>query len=165
MKAPICEVCLKTDDILCPGDEKKLQDGVISELDVKVARFLYKLLGDADVEFKKAVEAGDLIVIIVGEGQVALVIGKGGKNVKLLMRELGKRVRIIEDTKDVKKLATDLLIPARLFGVNIVYKPDGGQYYKILVPRTDKQRLPASPEVLEKIISQIIGKEAKIALA
>ncbi|MCD6559443.1 MAG: KH domain-containing protein [Palaeococcus sp.] len=165
MKAPICEVCLKTEDILCPADEKKLQEGIISELDVRVARLLYKLIGDADVEFKKAVEAGDLVVIIVGEGQVALVIGKGGKNVKLLMRELGKRVRIIEDTKDIKKLATDLLIPARLFGVNIVYKPDGGHYYKILVPRMDKQRLPAPSEMLEKIISQIIGEDAKIVFA
>ncbi len=82
MKAPICEVCLKTDGILCPADEKKLQDGIISELDVKVARLLYKLLGDADIEFKKAVEAGDLVVIVVGEGDVPVVIGKGGKNIK-----------------------------------------------------------------------------------
>ena len=114
MKAPICEVCLKTDDILCPADEKKLQEGVISELDVKIARLLYRLLGDADVEFKRAVEAGDLIVIMVGEGDVPLTIGKGGKNIKLLMRELGKRIRVIEGRTirgpdDVKKLATDLL--------------------------------------------------------
>ncbi|WP_297476446.1 KH domain-containing protein [Thermococcus sp.] len=167
MKAPICEVCLKTDDILCPADEKKLQEGLISELDVKVARLLYKLLGDVDMEFKKAVEAGDLIVIMVGEGDVPITIGKGGKNIKALMRELGKRIRVIEavevkDTDDLKKLATDLLYPAGVFGVNVVYKPGGGNYYKVLVLSRDRKKLPAQPDVLESIMSQMAGTEVKI---
>jgi len=167
MKAPICEVCLKTDDILCPADEKKLQEGIISELDVKVARLLYKLIGDADVEFKKAVEAGDLVVIMVGEGDVPITIGKGGKNIKTLMRELGKRIRVIEvveakGTEDVKKLATDLLYPAGVFGVNVVYRPGGGTYYKVLVLNRDRRKLPEKAEVLESILSQIVGSEVKI---
>ncbi|AMM54919.1 KH domain-containing protein [Pyrococcus kukulkanii] len=168
MKAPICEVCLKTEGILCPADEKKLEQGIITELDVKISRMLYKLLGDADVEFKKAVEAGDLIVLIVGEGDVPIVIGKGGKNIKFLMRELGKRVRVIEGrdikgTDDVKKLAMDLLYPAGVFGVNIVYKPGGEQYYKVLVFSRDRNKLPEKAEILESILSQITGVETKIA--
>lgn len=167
MKAPICEVCLKTDDILCPADEKKLQGGVISELDVTVARLLYKLIGDVDIEFKRAVEAGDLIILMVGEGDVPITIGKGGKNIKALMRELGKRIRVIESvevkgTDDVKKLATDLLYPASVFGVNIVYKPGGGTYYKVLVPGRDRKKLPEKAEVLESILSQIVGEEVKM---
>ncbi len=170
MKAPICEVCLKTDGILCPADEKKLQEGIISELDVKVARLLYRLIDDADMEFKKAVEAGgDLIVIMVGgEGDVPITIGKGGKNIKALTRELGKRIRVIEaaevkGTEDVKKLATDLLYPASVFGVNVVYKPGGGgTYYKVLVLRRDRKKLPAKEDVLESILSQIVGSEVKI---
>ncbi|WP_297464168.1 KH domain-containing protein [Thermococcus sp.] len=167
MKAPICEVCLKTDDILCPADEKKLQEGIISELDVRVARLLYRLLGDVDMEFKKAVEAGDLIVIMVGRGDVPIAIGKGGKNIKALMRELGKRVRVIEavevkDTEDLKKLATDLLYPAGVFGVNVVYRPGGGNYYKVLVLGRDRKKLPEKPELLEDILSQIAGTEVRI---
>lgn len=168
MKAPICEVCLKTDGILCPADEKKLQEGIISELDVKVSRLLYRLLGDVDVEFKKAVEAGDLIVIVVGKGDVPIVIGKGGKNIKTLVKELGKRVRVIEgieakSPEELKKLATDLFYPAGVFGVNVVYKPGGGQYYKILIPRRESKKLPEKPELLESILSQIAGKEVKIS--
>ncbi|ASJ10937.1 transcription elongation factor NusA [Thermococcus sp. P6] len=167
MKAPICEVCLKTDGILCPADEKKLQEGIISELDVKVARLLYRLIGDSDVEFKKAVEAGDLVVIVVGEGDVPLTIGKGGKNVKILTRELGKRIRVIEAVEvrkpeDVKKIATDLLYPAGVFGVNVVYKPSGDNYYRILVPDRDRKKIPGRREVLESIISQIAGAEVRI---
>ncbi|ACS34383.1 KH domain-containing protein [Thermococcus gammatolerans] len=168
MKAPICEVCLKTDGILCPADEKKLQEGIISELDVKVARLLYKLLGDVDVEFRKAVEAGDLIVIVVGKGDVPLVIGKGGKNIKALVKELGKRVRVIEGieaetTDDIKKLATDLFYPASVFGVNVVYRPGGEKYYKILVATREKKRLPEKPELLESILAQVLGKDVKIS--
>ncbi|WP_461863488.1 KH domain-containing protein [Thermococcus sp.] len=168
MKAPICEVCLKTDDILCPADEKKLQEGIISELDVKISRLLYKLLGDADIEFKKAVEAGDLIVIVVGEGDVPITIGKGGKNIKTLMRELGKRIRVIESreiksTDDVKKLATDLLYPAGVFGVNIVYKPGGENYYKVLVLSRDRSKLPEKAQVLESILAQIVGSDTRLS--
>ncbi len=167
MKAPICEVCLKTDDILCPADEKKLQEGIISELDVKVARLLYKLIGDVDMEFKKAVEAGDLVVIMVGEGDVPITIGKAGKNIKALMRELEKRIRVIEaadvnSPEDLKKLATDLLYPAGVFGVNIVYKPGGGHYYKVLILSRDRKKLPEKPQLLEEILSQIAGAEVKI---
>jgi transcription antitermination factor NusA-like protein len=168
MKAPICEVCLKTDGILCPADEKKLQEGIISELDVKVARMLYKLLGDVDIEFKKAVEAGDLVVIAVGSGDVPLVIGKGGKNIKAMVKELGKRVRVIEvaegeATEELKKLATDLFYPASVFGVNIVHKPSGKQSYKVLVLSRDRRKLPEKPELLEKVMSLLTGKEVKIA--
>jgi len=167
MKAPICEVCLKTDGILCPADEKKLQEGLISELDVKVSRLLYRLLGDVDIEFKKAFEAGEIIVIVVGEGDVPLTIGKGGKNIKALMRELGKRIRVIEgvdinDTDDVKKLATDMLYPAGVFGVNIVYRPGGELYYKVLVLSRDRKKLPERPDVLEEMLSKIAGRDVKI---
>ena len=168
MKAPICEVCLKTDGILCPADEKKLQEGIITELDVKVARLLYKLLGDIDIEFKKAVEAGDLIVIVVGKGDVSITIGKGGKNIKTLVKELGKRVRVIEGIKaespeEIKKLASDLLYPAGVFGVNVVYKPGGQTYYKVLVFGRDRKKLPEKPEILESVLGQIVGKEVRLA--
>lgn len=168
MKAPICEVCLKSEDILCPADEKKLQEGIISELDVKVSRLLYKLLGDVDMEFKKAVEAGDLVVIMVGEGDVPITIGKGGNNIKALMRELGKRIRIIEavdveSTEDLKKLATDLLYPAGVFGVNVVYRPGGENYYKVLVLSRDRKKLPEKSEILESVLSQIAGSEVVIS--
>ncbi|ASJ00295.1 KH domain-containing protein [Thermococcus gorgonarius] len=168
MKAPICEVCLKTDDILCPADEKKLQEGIITELDVKIARLLYRLLGDVEVEFRKAVEAGDLVVIVVGKGDVPIVIGKGGKNIKTLVKELGKRVRVIEGLEastvdDLKKLATDLFYPASVFGVNVVYRPGGEHAYKVLVLGREKKRLPEKPEILESVLSQITGKEVRIA--
>ncbi|MDV3103261.1 KH domain-containing protein [Thermococcus waiotapuensis] len=167
MKAPICEVCLKTDDILCPADEKKLQDGIITELDVKIARLLYKLLGDVEVEFRKAVESGDLVVIVVGKGDVPIVVGKGGKNIKTLVKELGKRVRVIEgleaDTvEDIKKLATDLFYPVTVFGVNVVYRPNGEYTYKVLVLGKEQKRLPEKPEILESVLSQITGKEVRI---
>jgi len=168
MKAPICAVCLKSDGILCPADEKKLQEGKISELDVKIARLLYKILGDVDVEFKRAVEAGDLIVIIVGKGDVSVVVGKGGKNVKILTRELGKRIKVVEgmeeeSVEEIKKLATDLFYPTSVFGVNVVYRPGGEKYYKVLIAGKDRRSLPEKVEVLESVLSQIVGHEVKIS--
>jgi len=168
VRAPICETCLRSDGLLCPADQKKLEEGVISELDVKVARLLYRLLGDVDIEFKRAVEAGDLIVIVVGEGDVPITIGKGGENIKTLIRELGKRVRVVEgidanSPEDLRKLALDLLYPAGVFGVNVVYRPGGETYYKVLLFGRDRKRLPERPEVLESVLGQIAGKEVRIS--
>jgi transcription antitermination factor NusA-like protein len=104
----------------------------------------------------------------VGEGDVPITIGKGGKNIKVLIRELGKRVRVIEGMKaettdELKKLASDLLYPAGVFGVNVVYRPNGETYYKVLVFGRDRKKLPEKPEILESVLSQIAGKDVKIS--
>ncbi|MFQ6087582.1 MAG: transcription elongation factor NusA [Candidatus Methanofastidiosia archaeon] len=161
MKVPICEVDLRS-GILCPGCQAKLKSGEISKLDVEISKLLYKIGQIRNTTFKKAVESKSLIVVIVGEGEIGNFIGKGGKTVKYLRRNLGKKIRIIEDTKDFKKIVGDLLHPARVLGINILYLPDGSERFKIRIPRKDDRKIPTSVKSLRQIISKLTGKDMLI---
>ncbi|MBU7033517.1 MAG: KH domain-containing protein [Theionarchaea archaeon] len=158
MKAPICDICLKS-GILCLGCEEKVKKGIIS-------KHLYELEQEhhiRDITFVRAVESRSLIVIIVGEGDIGNLIGKGGKTVKFLQRALKKKIRIIEDTDDVRKIIQDLLHPARVLGMNILYLPSGEKTYKIRVPREDERRIPTNVQSAEEIISKLTNLEIQIA--
>lgn len=166
MKAPICDICLKS-GILCLGCEDKLKRGVISELDVKIAKLLFELEEEhhiRDVSFLKAVESRSLIVIIVGKGEIGNLIGKGGKTVKFLQKALKKKIRIIEDTEDKRKIIQDLLHPARVLGMNVLYLPSGEQKYKVRISKEDERRIPTNVQSAEETISKLTNLEVKIAL-
>jgi transcription antitermination factor NusA-like protein len=135
-------------------------------LDVKISKHLYELEQEhhiRDITFVRAVESRSLIVIIVGEGDIGNLIGKGGKTVKFLQRALKKKIRIIEDTDDVRKIIQDLLHPARVLGMNILYLPSGEKTYKIRVPKEDERRIPTNVQSAEEIISKLIDLEIQIA--
>ena len=164
MKAPICEICLKS-GILCLGCEEKVKRGVITDLDVKISKLLYQLEQEhhiRDITFVRAVESRSLIVIIVGEGDIGNLIGKGGKTVKFLQRSLKKKIRIIEDTADVRKIIQDLLHPARVLGMNILYLPSGEENYRVRVPKEDERRIPTSVQSAEETISKLINLNVQI---
>ncbi len=166
MKAPICDICLRS-GILCLGCEDKLKMGVISELDVKIAKLLFELEEEhhiRDVSFLKAVESRSLIVIIVGKGEIGNLIGKGGKTVKFLQKALKKKIRIIEDTEDKRKIVQDLLHPARVLGMNVLYLPSGEQKYKVRISKEDERRIPTNVQSAEETISKLTNLEVKIAL-
>ncbi|MBU6996602.1 MAG: KH domain-containing protein [Theionarchaea archaeon] len=166
MKAPICEICLKS-GILCLGCEEKLKKGVITDLDVKISKLLYQLEQEhhiRDISFVKAVESRSIIVIIVGKGEIGNLIGKGGKTVKFLQRSLRKKIRIIEDTDDVKKIIQDLLHPARVLGMNILYFPSGEKKYKVRVPREDERRIPTTLQSAEEILSKLTDLNIQMTL-
>lgn len=165
MKAPICEICLKS-GILCLGCEEKLKRGVLTDLDVRISKLLYELEQEhhiRDITFVRAVESRSLIVIIVGEGDIGNLIGKGGKTVKFLQRSLKKKIRIIEDTADKKKIVQDLLHPARVLGMNILYLPSGEKIYKVRVSREDERKIPTSVQSAEETISKLTGLDIQIA--
>ncbi len=165
MKAPICEICLKS-GILCLGCEEKLKRGVLTDLDVRISKLLYELEQEhhiRDITFVRAVESRSLIVIIVGEGDIGNLIGKGGKTVKFLQRSLKKKIRIIEDTADKKKIVQDLLHPARVLGMNILYLPSGEKIHKVRVSREDERKIPTSVQSAEETISKLTGLDIQIA--
>jgi transcription antitermination factor NusA-like protein len=164
MKAPICEICLKS-GILCLGCEEKLKKSSITDLDVKISKLLYQLEQEhhiRDITFVRAVESRSLIVIIVGEGDIGNLIGKGGKTVKFLQRSLKKKIRIIEDTAETRKIIQDLLHPARVLGMNILYLPSGEQNYRVRVPKGDERRIPTNVQSAEEIVSKLINLNVQI---
>jgi len=142
-----------------------VDSGEVSELDIKIARYLTELeerfSSLKDVKFVKAIESNNLVIIVVGQGDIPNLIGPKGRIIKSLSDELGRKVRVIEESSSLKKIIEDIIAPASLLGVNTVWLPDGTNEKKIRVRQSDSKRLPTSTRVLEKVINQLTGEKVR----
>lgn len=162
MKTPICEVCLKS-GILCPGCQQKLDKGEVSELDVKIARALYKASLRSkeikDIRFDRSIVVNDLVILVVDRKDAPLLTGKGGKVVKSLGTQIKMNVRVLGDLHNLRGVADDLVRPARLLGVNTVYSTDGTTRHKIRIAREDAQKMPLGLGDFQALIARLTGQE------
>ncbi|MBU0661941.1 hypothetical protein KJ891_00620, partial [Candidatus Micrarchaeota archaeon] len=150
MRTAICESDLKR-EFLCTECGRKLAEKEISELDVRVSRLLHKLskrFFEPDIEFKKALELENLIVLVC-TGNIGSAIGRRGVIVAEMSRELGKKVRIIEKAKDEKKMIGDLVGAVRLLGVNKIFRPEG-LGFTVKIAKGDEGRMVTNAASLEK---------------
>ena len=165
MKAPICNVCLKS-DVLCSQCSEKLEEGEISELDIEVSRKLKELsnqhgsLKDATIE--GTYEAENVVVIITGPGDGAKVVGRSGEIVKEVADEIGKPIRVVEDSESDREVINGLLSPGEIKSINTVFKPDG-QGKKIVVDEEYEDKINMNPRELEEAISIITGQAYDLA--
>lgn len=162
MKTLICEADSRRSS-LCMNCKKKLAEGKITEKEVEASRLLTKMSRKffiGNFELKRVIEMPDVIFLVV-VGEIGALIGKGGKTVAELSKELGKKVRVIEKTKDEKKMIQDLVGEARVLGVNKIFKKEG-QEHKILIKAADKERLITDIENLKNGIENLLNTAATI---
>ncbi|MDD5318179.1 MAG: KH domain-containing protein [Candidatus ainarchaeum sp.] len=164
MKTPICESCAKSGE-LCAACGGLLQEGRISELDVTVSRLLARLsaehgLGDAD--FFRAIDLGK-VVLVLTRGDPGLLIGREGKVVAEISAAVGKKVRIAEAGGDMRKTVSDIIFPARVSGVNAVYR-EGREEFKVRIPRGESHHLPMDAESLARALKAVFGSEVAVEL-
>ncbi|HOM96195.1 MAG: KH domain-containing protein [Candidatus Methanofastidiosa archaeon] len=165
MELPFCEICLKT-GMLCPGCTAKIKDGELSDNDLEIAKELYRLSqenkGLKDVKFKRSIKVGNLIIILIEAGEIGSIIGKGGNVIRGLSKKLNKKIRVIEESKDVKKVAADLLYPAKVYGINIVYMPDGTIIKRLRLGKEFERKLPIAIKSVKEILLLVTGENVDI---
>jgi transcription antitermination factor NusA-like protein len=162
MVLPVCDVCLKS-GILCQGCENKLKSGEISQIDLDIAKVLFKL-GDGKLGFQKTIEVGDIVIIVTEKDQVGKLIGKNGKIVRELSRTVGKKIRVVGQDSDLKSISSDILAPARVSGINVVYGTDGEEKYKIRVMHEDSRKLPGRLDILNEIIELLTDEKTTVVV-
>ncbi|HTX60811.1 MAG TPA: KH domain-containing protein [Methanobacterium sp.] len=162
MVLPICDVCLKS-GMLCQGCENKLKSGEITQMDLDIAKILYRV-GDGKIGFKKTIEIGDMVIIVTEKDQVGKLIGKSGKIVREISKTIGRKVRVVGENSDLRSVARDILAPARISGINIVYGKDGQEKYKIRVMREDARRIPGKIDVLNDIIQGLTSEKTLVVV-
>ena len=165
MKAPICNVCLKS-DVLCSNCEEKLENGDITELEIKVSRILKDLSNEygslRDSEIKHVYDTENVLVIVTAEGDGAKVVGRGGEIVKEIADRVDKSIRVVEASQEDRAVIKGLLSPAEIQSINTVFRPDG-ESQKVVVPAEYEGKINLSIEELESLISDITGNDYEIA--
>jgi len=158
---PICSSCLEASE-LCSSCKQELEKGVVSQLDVDVSRYMKKLEKQFDINGVDLVKTHDLgsFILIVGRGKISAMIGRKGRNIKLMSSKFDKRVRIIKQG-DVRQMASDLISPARVSAVNVLYTAEG-EKYKVIIPNHDRRKIYMDQKTLNKAIDVLFNGDVII---
>ncbi|MCD6470382.1 hypothetical protein J7L29_06245 [Candidatus Bathyarchaeota archaeon] len=155
MKAELCQFCLRS-GILCSRCRAKLERGEVTQLDLEVARLLvsiedkYPLL--QDVFFHKAVEADNVLAILVGRGDAGKILSYGGRIIRFLESKVGKDVRILEYNTSERKFLEDLFAPLTILTINKIWLPDGSVETKVILKGSRRRiNIDAMKEIAKKI--------------
>ena len=159
MKAELCQFCLRS-GILCSRCRAKLERGEVTQLDLEVARLLvsiedkYPLL--QDVFFHKAVEADNVLAILVGRGDAGKILSYGGRIIRFLESKVGKDVRILEYNTSERKFLEDLFAPLTILTINKIWLPDGSVETKVIL-KGSRRRSSLNIDAMREIAKKIRG--------
>ena len=168
MTLPICDICAQS-GTLCDTCRKKLKRKEISDLDVEIAKIVYELNeksgGDEDkIGFDRAIDTGEVALILTKKSDVGKFIGKGGKNLRIISKKLKKKadsLRIV-GFGDLSEILYDLTYPAKVLGVSKVYKTDGATVRRVRIDNKDKGSLKIKVDAIESVISSLSGEDVEV---
>lgn len=168
MKAELCRFCLKS-GILCPKCREKVRKGEVTRTDLEVARLLVSLEEKypplQDVYFHKSVEAGGVLAIVVGKGDIARMLSYGGKIIKDLEREVNKKIRVLEYNSDERKFLEDLFAPMSILTINKIWLPDGTTETRVVLKRGRRMKPQVKMKSLKKIAKKLYDMSLRIEFA
>lgn len=150
--------------ILCSACQEKLEKGKIQGIDIEVSRFLFELSKKvkslSDAKIAKIIDAG-VLLLIAGRGDGAKLVGKRGLVVKALAKKFNKSIRVLEEAKNFREFAENLISPTIISGINTLYV-SGEPVYKVRVSNEQKNRLLISPQNFSEIIFDLYDRKAEI---
>ncbi|MEK6888207.1 MAG: KH domain-containing protein [Candidatus Aenigmatarchaeota archaeon] len=151
----ICKVCLQS-NMLCSACSKKLDNGEIKEIDVKLSRELHRINKERDtnLDFLSTVEDGSKLFVVVDSKHAARFIGPGGRNIKKLSQDLGKQIKLLEKTEGSDKHVIEKLIGAPIVGINKVYPEES---LKVRVERRYRKNVQPLAAVVGKVINKKVS--------
>jgi transcription antitermination factor NusA-like protein len=145
--------------VLCQKCLGKLKSGEVSDLDLKIARLLLSLEEKypsiQNVYFHKAVDVGKTLAVIVGSGDVSRLLSYGGKIIKALGEETGKKIRILEYGVDDRKFLEDLFAPLSIVTINTIWLPDGTTETRVILRKRRGRHLPFDMKALKEIAHKV----------
>ena len=164
----LCSFCLKS-GILCQKCQAKVKSGEVTETDLKVARLLLsmedKFPSLQNVYFHKTVETDRTLAIVVGPGDVARLLGYGGKIIKTLSEETGRNIRVLENGVDNRKFLEDLFAPATIMTINTIWLPDGTTETRVILGRKRGGRGSFDVNALKEIASKVRNITLRVEFA
>ena len=161
MKAPICDICLRS-SMLCSACNEKLKNGLITEADVKASRAVFEESGRMNtlrgVTIRRVIETPRNLVIIPQKGDASKMIGRGGMVSRKLTERLGKNVRVVEVAADMKDFIENIIFPVKVSAMNVLYAEEG-ECTKVIIP--DLSRSPVPEDTLREVLEDLYGKRIR----
>ncbi len=159
MTLPICDICAKA-GVLCNACELKLKEGRISKLDVELSKALYEV-GGGEIGFEGAIDTDKVIIVLAPKNDIGKIIGKGGDNIRLLSNKFGKQLRVI-GTGDMESAIYDFVAPAKILGINTVYKQNGEITKRVRIDKKDKKKLRMDIDEIQKVVESVTNDKIEI---
>jgi transcription antitermination factor NusA-like protein len=157
--------CVKS-GILCRRCEEKLEKGLVTDLDLKVIQRIVELEKENpvldDVTYHRAVEADDMMAILVDRKDMPKLLGGGAKVVRDLSETFGKRVKLISYGGDDREFLEDLFSPLSILTINTVWIPDGSTETKVILTGHQPRKMPVSLEKVRKIAQELKGMTLRV---
>ncbi len=152
----ICKVCL-TSDILCNACNNRLESGQISNLDVQLSRAVFAIRPDAD--FSKYIVSDNFIIILADKDNARKIIGKAGRNVQTISKQLNKNLKVVEISEHNVMLEELLSVP--IIAINKVYKQQAGvntpnEFYRVRIDKKFSKKVRFSTSTASAVVNKPI---------
>ena len=106
---------------------------------------------------KDCIVDDDRVTFIIKEGDMGLAIGKGGVNVKKVENAIGKKVDLLEYSRDPVQFTKNLLHPIKPKNAYVSQKSSGLRVLNLqLEPRDRKAVLARGKQKLEEMKSHLL---------
>jgi transcription antitermination factor NusA-like protein len=152
--------------ILCARCQSKIESGEVSDADINVSRILLKLEGKypslQDVTLHNTYDMGNVLAIVVGNGELSNVLGQGGRIVREISDTMRKKIRVLEKSGDTRKFLEDLFVPVTITTINKIWLPDGSIETRVILSGRSR-RLPIKTKVLKELAKRVRGVSLRIA--
>src|SRR2546428_3361051 len=127
VKTILDNFCVKS-GIFCSRCEEKLKKGQITDLDVRVIRSITELEKEnptlQDITFHKAVEAGDVMALMVDRRGMDTFLASGAKLAKSLGDRVGRRGGNLSPSGEGKEFFEGIFTPYSILTINTIWLPD-----------------------------------------
>ncbi len=164
---PACLTCLNS-GFLCNSCQKKLDDGVLTEFELDLAKNLIELEENhqdkfgflREVSFFKAIDYEDVVIMVV-ESKDKLRITKELQDWIKKEYEIEKLI-LVEKTKKVRSVAESLIAPSKVLSQNEIFLATGDIEFKVIIRKSDKDKILFTKKELEDLILELTGNETRI---
>ena len=103
----------------------------------------------------------NIIALAVGNGDASRLLALRGQILRDISKNIGKRIRIFEESGNVRKFLEDLFMPTKILAINTIWIPDGSTETRVVIPGRQR-RLYMSKDVLKELAEKIRGMTLRI---
>jgi len=139
-----------------------MDKGEIATFDIDLTReFLelekkYAIL--KDVSFLRAIDYGDLVLLIVGQGDKKRIENQPEILTHFKKKFEIQKIHLVDYSTNLARYVENLITPAKMLGFDQFYLPTGTSEYRARIDKNSKDRLLLSEVDLAALLSELTGK-------